>query len=197
MTTIAKPSSETPSGLVAVTLGRDRLHGEVPGERLSAADCRLLRASFERNLAQLALHLHRPTTHVFVPLGSPEEGHHVAFQGPFGYADLVPFFRKTPNALTVVDGRPYGYLRFRLIHLDGEHLERIADLEVSLAHDAPSVGFELVWAPSEREPLRVIRFVQRQGEAAVQQVSRLVAEWGTKFRLIKAYPDLQRSLALR
>lgn len=194
--TAAAPEIEIPSGLSPVLIGRDRLYAERPGVALSAADARLLRAAFELQLAVLAKHLHRTTAHVFVPLGAPEEGHHVAFQGPFGYADLLPFFRMAPNALTVVDGRPYGYLRFRLIRLEGEQIHRIADLEVSLAHDAPSVGFELVWAPSECEPLRVIRFVQRQGEAAVQQVARLVAEWGTKFRLIKAYPDLQRSLAL-
>jgi hypothetical protein len=84
-----------------------------------------------------------------------------------------------------------------LSHLDGDVLERVAEIEVSLAHDAPSVGFELVWAPSEFEPLRVIRFVQRKGEDAVQQVARLVSEWGNKFRLIKAYPELQRQLTLR
>ena len=184
-------------GLSPVTLAGDVLFSQRMDQPLVAADRELLLDTFASSLALLTQYLSRPTTHVFVPLGSPEAGHHVAFQGPCGYDDLKPFFSAAPNALTVEDGRPYGYLRFRLIRLDGETLTRVADIEVSLAHDAPSVGFELVWAPSEREPERVIRFVQRKGEEAVHQVSRLVAEWGAKFHLLKAYPDLQRPLALR
>ena len=183
-------------GLSPVTLAGDVLFSQRMDQPLAEADRALLRDTFASSLALLSQYLSRPTTHVFVPLGSPEAGHHVAFQGPCGYDDLKPFFSAAPNALTVEDGRPYGYLRFRLIRLDGETLSRIADIEVSLAHDAPSVGFELVWAPSDREPLRVIRFVQRKGEEAVHQVSRLIAEWGTKFHLLKTYPELQRSLAL-
>lgn len=197
MTAVGKPSIETVSGLSPISLSGDLLYAERADQPLSGTDRRLLRASFDASLAHLKQYLHRSTTHVFVPLGAPEEGHHVAFQGPFGYEDLKPFFRRMPNALTVVDGRPYGYLRFRLSHLDGETVERIAEIEVSLAHDAPSVGFELVWAPSELEPLRVIRFVQRKGEETVQQVSRLIAEWGAKFHLLKTYPELCRTPALR
>ncbi len=197
MSAAGTPATKPLSGISPVSLSGDTLFCEQSDQPLQEADRLLLMASFENGLAHLAQYLNRPTTHVFVPLGSPEEGHHVAFQGPFGYDDIKPFFRFAPNALTLVDGRPYGYLRFRLIRLEGETLTRIADIEISLAHDAPSVGFELVWAPSELEPLRVIRFVQRKGEEAVQQVSRLIAEWGTKFHLIKAYPELQRTLALR
>ena len=184
------------SGLSPVALSGATLYAEQTEQPLCEAARQVLRDSFASSLEHLERYLNRPTSHVFVPLGEPEHGHHVAFQGPFGYDDLKPFFRFAPNALTVVDGRPYGYLRFRLIRLEGDMLTRIADIEVSLAHDAPSVGFELVWAPSELEPLRVVRFVQRRGEEAVTKVSRLIAEWGAKFHLLKTYPDLQRSLAL-
>lgn len=197
MTPLSITFPELPSGLRPVPLGRETLFAESAETALSPTDLDTLAASFDAHLAHLTQYLNRPTTHVFVPLGSPEHGHHVAFQGPFGYDDLKPFFRRPPNAITVVDGRPYGFLRFRLIHLDEVSLERIAEIEVSLAHDAPSVGFELVWAPSELEPLRVVRFVQRKGEEAVENVSRLIAEWGTKFRLIRAYPELQRQMAVR
>ncbi len=194
--TAVTPSIQTLAGLSPVMLAGDVLFAEQMGQALSDGERRLLFDAFEANLAHLTPYLNRPTTHVFMPLGAPEDGHHVAFQGPFGLDDLKPFFCCTPNALTVVDGRPYGFLRFRLIRLEGEQLTRVADIEVSLAHDAPSVGFELVWSPSELEPLRVIRFVQRKGEEAVQQVSRLIAEWGAKFHLIKTYPELQRMPAL-
>ena len=185
------------TGLSPVALAGATLYAEQTDQPLCEAARQVLRDAFPSGLAHLEQYLNRPTTHVFVPLGSPEEGHHVAFQGPFGFEDLKPFFRFAPNAMTIVDGRPYGYLRFRLIRLEGDTLIRIADIEVSLAHDAPSVGFELVWAPSELEPLRVVRFVQRRGEEAVSKVSRLIAEWGAKFHLLKTYPDLQRPLALR
>lgn len=197
MTAVGTLKSKTLTALSPVSLAGDVLFSQRLDLPLGDADRELLLASFASSLAHLKTYLNRPTAHVFVPLGSPESGHHVAFQGPCHYEDLKPFFRCAPNALTVEDGRPYGYLRFRLIHVDGTSFTRIADIEVSLAHDAPSVGFELVWAPSELENLRVIRFVQRKGEEAVHQVSRLIAEWGAKFHLLKAYPELQRPLALR
>ncbi len=196
MSASATPIIKPLTGLSPVALAGDTLYAEQTEQPLCEASRQVLRDSFAAGLAHLERYLNRPTSHAFVPLGSPEEGHHVAFQGPFGYDDLKPFFRFAPNALTIVDGRPYGYLRFRLIRLEGETLVRIADIEVSLAHDAPSVGFELVWAPSELEPARVIRFVQRRGEEAVSQVARLIAEWGAKFHLLKTYPDLQRTFAL-
>lgn len=197
MTAAGTLKSKPLTGLSPVSLSGDVLFSQRLDQPLGEADRELLLASFASSLALLTSYLNRPTAHIFVPLGSPEAGHHVAIQGPCCYEDLKPFFRCAPNALTVEDGRPYGYLRFRLIHLDGETFTRVADIEVSLAHDAPSVGFELVWAPSELENLRVIRFVQRKGEETVQQVSRLIAEWGAKFHLLKAYPELQRPLALR
>lgn len=196
-TPILTPTITPVNGLDPVALAGDTLYAEQTDRPLCSAARKVLRDAFASNLAHLERYLNRPTSHAFVPLGSPEQGHHVAFQGPFSYADLEPFFHVTPNALTVVDGRPYGFLRFRLIRLEGETIHRVAEIEVSLAHDAPSVGFELVWAASDCEPLRVVRFVQRKGEEAVNQVSRLIAEWGAKFRLLKSYPELQPSLVLQ
>lgn len=182
------------SGLIEVPFQSQSLYAENPDLALTESDYRLLVESFTSQMAVLLSYMNQYPTHVFVPLSSPEFGYHVAVQGRFGLDELMPFFRKAPNALTVVDSRPCGFFRIRLIRVEpGKPIERIAEVEISLLKEAAGTGFELFWAPDPDEEPRIIRFYPRQ---EVDKVAGLVAEWGMRFSLLRRYPDLARVCAL-
>ena len=102
-------------GLLSISFQGDIVYGEAPESVLSPEDLRFLVARYDDQMATLMPYIQRHHSHVYVPLSEPQEGYHVSFSGCFCLKDLQPFFRHAPNALTVVDGRPWGLLRIRLI----------------------------------------------------------------------------------
>lgn len=170
--------------LVAVQFQGEILYAEAPGGSLGPDDLRTLRNRFQDQIRVLLPYIQRHHSHVYVPLSAPEEGYHVSFSGHFSLEDLRPFFRQTPNALTVVDGRPWGFFRVRLVAVSDEPpaLERIAEIEVLSARESDEAGFELFWAEPERAEPTHIRVYDRRPVEGPQAVGGLVTRWADRIR---------------
>jgi len=170
------------NGLIPVPFQGATLYGEAPECGLGLDDLRLLRDAFGEHLDVLLPHMQRHHSHVYIPLSAPDDGYHASFSGRFTLEDLRPFFRQAPNALTVVDGRPWGYLRVRLMAIaDDLSFERIAEVEVLSAQETEEAGFELFWAEPEQKPTQIRIYDRRPGEGQ-QAIGGLVTQWGDKIR---------------
>ncbi|HBN09065.1 MAG TPA: hypothetical protein DD435_10605 [Cyanobacteria bacterium UBA8530] len=174
------------SGVVELPFGKVSLHSEIPGATLTAEDKLSLKSNYLEALIAVLPCINSFPIHVYLPLPSDNDPFcHVSFQGRFDFEQIIPFLNKTPNAITVVDGRPWGYLRVRLFRLEGDHIERLAEIEIYLDGRDGEYGFELFWGRSER-PIRVSCYDKKM------KVCGLVEEWGQKFRLLRIYPEFDR-----
>lgn len=167
--------------LVPIPFRGGTFYGEAPEIPMTQDDLSFLLAMFEEHLDLALPFIQSHHCHVFVPLSGPEEGYHVAFSGKVDLEDLRMFFRRAPNALTVVDGRPWGFFRIRLNFASGRTWERVAEIEVHTAQDSAESGFELFWGMPEELPTH-IRMYDRSGGAFAQQVGHLVTKWGDRIR---------------
>lgn len=177
-------------GLAAIPFRGAVLYSESPEIPLRDDDLLLLRSRFEEHLAIVEPYLREHHSHVFVPLSAPEEGHHASFSGQLDLEALVPFFRRRPNAMTVVDGRPWGYFRIRLQHVANDlSVERIAEIEVHTAEPASDVGFELYWGLPLREPTH-IRVYDREPHKGTGALEGLMSQWATRLKLMRSIEGL-------
>jgi len=158
------------------------LYGAAPEVPLGRDEVRLLLAGFQDHFNVLLPYIQCHHSHVYVPLSAPEEGYHASFSGQFTLEEVRPFFRMAPNALTVVDGRPWGFFRIRLMAVAEDlTFERVAEIEVLSAQESPEAGFELFWAEPEREPQHIRVYDRRPGEGQ-QAIGGLVNRWAHKIR---------------
>ncbi len=169
--------------LTPVPFQGEILFGAAPEMALGCDELRMLQERFDDQIGVLLPYIQRHHSHVYVPLSEPEEGYHASFSGQFTLEDMRPFFRKTPNALTVVDGRPWGFLRVRLMAVSGDlKCERVAEIEVLSAQESAEAGFELFWAEPEHESPHQIRVYDRRPGEGQQAIGGLVNRWADRIR---------------
>lgn len=173
----------TPGALVAIPFQGSIVYAEAPETALAPEDVRFLEDVYSEQIETLLPYIRQHPSHVYVPLSAPEEGYHASFSGRFSLEDLRPFFRQAPNALTVVDGRPWGFFRIRLMAVaDDLSFERVAEIEVHSAQESATAGFELFWAgPDTARPTR-IRVYDPRPEAGAEAVGDLVTRWAHRIR---------------
>lgn len=175
------------TGLETLSFGHGQVFGEVVGKSLSEGDRRTLKETYLDSLFLLLPFINNHPIHVYLPLPERDPFHHVSFQGCFDFEQVIPFLSKTPNAITVVDGRSCGFLRVRLVRLEGERIERLAEIEIYLDRREGEYGFELYWGRDERPTwLRCYD--------GTRKVLSLVEEWGNKFRLMRSYPEVGQAI---
>jgi len=172
-----------PGATMAIPFQGEIFYAEAPGTTLSGDDLRFLSERFVEQMDVLLPFILRHHSHIFVPLSEPEEGYHVSFSGRFSLDDLQPFFRQAPNALTVVDGRAWGFFRIRLMAVtDDLTFERVAEIEVHTAQESDEAGFELFWAEAETHRPTHIRLYDRRPVEGAQAVEGLVSRWANRIK---------------
>lgn len=184
----------TPGALVAIPFQGAIVYGEAPDASLGPEDLRFLTEIFPEQIEILLPYIQTHPSHVYVPLSTPEEGYHASFSGRFTLEDMRPFFRHTPNALTVVDGRPWGFFRIRLKAVAPDlTCERVAEIEVHTAQESAASGFELFWAePDTHRPTR-IRVYDPRPEEGSQAVGGLVTKWADRIRKTQILTAAERA----